>query len=947
MDRPEFFFRAGLLFLFQLFFINTYCQHPNYYNFSLQQGLPSSETYAVYQDSKGFIWFATDAGVARFDGNEIESFTTKDGLVDPVIFGFYEDDSGRLWFRSFSGNLSYFQDGEIKEYRYNEKLSKLVSSDIVYSILFEKGTLWFSSGHLMGKIDSLGKADTLRILPYQFRLKKINDDYLFGSNGTSAKIRVAIANDQVYHVIPSDTINHHKVLCVISWKNNTYISINTDVFQWDGNSFIKVFTAKKSIIRLYKDDLNNLWIGYLKGGTERFASDEFTNPFRLSILNDQSVTGILKDSENGIWLTTLESGAFYIANPDFEFYEVESRSKVTAVISHGDFILTGTQDGFLKTYDSKSKKIITNTPIPGGTIVSLFKDQKNKVWISNSKTYLFDLIRQSPSKTYEQSAFAFATGPEAIWTVGGLRLSKYSEKGEILMHNLTRAIHRLIFVRDSLVYTAERIGIDIYDSNGNFLSRPDNLKKYKVTSISSLNDTTLLIATVGNGILLYNEPHKSVIQYNSNNKLNANNIYSCISADTSVWLGTENGLIVIPKRSLTSGKIFYKQVTQKGGLKNNKINHLCLTRNSVWVFSDEGHTIIPFTFFANQQKSPVFYLKQFLINDEVTTIDHPDFQLPYFKNNLRLQLGFIGFNNQAIICRYKLFKNDNWKFTSNRVIQLPSLSNGKYSLKLEYSVNNSRWINSGLNMNFEILPPVWERWYFITGIFTIIFGAIILVLTRIERQKRNHLQQLYSHQQKLLSIEIETLERERTRISKDLHDGVGNNLIVLKMKIYQFLSKLNPSPAREFEKQFQEVITEIKKIIFELTPPGFEQYGLFSNLTDYVEKLRTTGSVEVDFYTSGEDIISAKKNILIFRIIQELVTNSLKHSGADKITLHLNSFEKELNIIYQDNGSGFTIHSIKNGFGLLNIESRIESMGGNMQKDSGDFGVSFIINIPK
>src|ERR1700741_178270 len=82
-------------------------------HYSTNQGLPSSETYAVFQDSKGYIWIGSDMGVSRFDGYNFKTYTTADGLVDNAVFAFYEDSAKRLWFHSFSGRLSYFYNDTI------------------------------------------------------------------------------------------------------------------------------------------------------------------------------------------------------------------------------------------------------------------------------------------------------------------------------------------------------------------------------------------------------------------------------------------------------------------------------------------------------------------------------------------------------------------------------------------------------------------------------------------------------------------------------------------------------------------------------------------------------------------------------------------------------------------------------------------------------------------
>src|SRR5688572_14206832 len=103
-----------LLFFVCLPWVEVRGQSFTIYNYSVPEGLPSSEVYDIFQDSKGFLWFASDNGVTKFDGSEFKNYHMKDGLTDPVVFSFFEDHNHRLWFRTFSGKLSYLENDSIK-----------------------------------------------------------------------------------------------------------------------------------------------------------------------------------------------------------------------------------------------------------------------------------------------------------------------------------------------------------------------------------------------------------------------------------------------------------------------------------------------------------------------------------------------------------------------------------------------------------------------------------------------------------------------------------------------------------------------------------------------------------------------------------------------------------------------------------------------------------------
>jgi signal transduction histidine kinase len=85
---------------------------------------------------------------------------------------------------------------------------------------------------------------------------------------------------------------------------------------------------------------------------------------------------------------------------------------------------------------------------------------------------------------------------------------------------------------------------------------------------------------------------------------------------------------------------------------------------------------------------------------------------------------------------------------------------------------------------------------------------------------------------------------------------------------------------------------------------------------------------------------------VIFRVLQELLENSIKHSFAKNVTIHINAFEDIVNLVYEDDGIGFTYDPVQGGLGLDNIESRVRAVNGTLKFESGKFGVSYTIDIP-
>lgn len=193
---------------------------------------------------------------------------------------------------------------------------------------------------------------------------------------------------------------------------------------------------------------------------------------------------------------------------------------------------------------------------------------------------------------------------------------------------------------------------------------------------------------------------------------------------------------------------------------------------------------------------------------------------------------------------------------------------------------------------------------------------------------------------------MESIEKERSRIVKDLHDGVGTSIVTLKMMVSQLIPQEN-SLKQMVDTHFQDTLEELRNVIYDISPPGLERYGLLAGLRNYIDRINLLLPTKVELNLFGNEINDEQVKLVMFRIIQELLTNALKHSRANKIIIHINSFKDILNVIFEDNGIGLSHLSSSNGTGLSSIEYRIKLLGGVYALESSKSGTSFIIDIPQ
>jgi len=210
---------------------------------------------------------------------------------------------------------------------------------------------------------------------------------------------------------------------------------------------------------------------------------------------------------------------------------------------------------------------------------------------------------------------------------------------------------------------------------------------------------------------------------------------------------------------------------------------------------------------------------------------------------------------------------------------------------------------------------------------------------------------------KLVSTIFQTEETERARFSKDIHDGLG--ALLSSVNIYLNLIWSEKLSQAEFENYFiytkgllDEAILATREIANNLRPTVLTRYGLIASLNSLILKINNTNKIKILLETNIlEEVIDKDTEIILFRIISELINNTLKHANASSINIILKFENQNITLKFQDNGTGFDINDFNNnlikGNGLKNIFSRIKSIEGTTSiKSKKGEGLKVNLSIP-
>ena len=195
-------------------------------------------------------------------------------------------------------------------------------------------------------------------------------------------------------------------------------------------------------------------------------------------------------------------------------------------------------------------------------------------------------------------------------------------------------------------------------------------------------------------------------------------------------------------------------------------------------------------------------------------------------------------------------------------------------------------------------------------------------------------------------------ELERSRIANDLHDSLGGLLSTLKLQYDSLQLDHKKLSADQSYQKIYELIDhacgEVRDISRNLKPASLEKIGLSAALNDLINRYSANGNPEIFLHTNRIDTgLSNEKKLHVYRIIQELLNNAIKHSEASELDIQLSQQNKELFVKVEDNGKGFDEEKVKKGLGLENIKSRVNMLKGDLEWESSpDRGTSVMIHIP-
>ena len=234
------------------------------------------------------------------------------------------------------------------------------------------------------------------------------------------------------------------------------------------------------------------------------------------------------------------------------------------------------------------------------------------------------------------------------------------------------------------------------------------------------------------------------------------------------------------------------------------------------------------------------------------------------------------------------------------------------------------------------------------GILVLVLGGIIFYVQNKAQQKAQLQEAIITEQERGLEAIFQATEEERTRIAKDLHDGVGQKLSALKMGFEQLVEKANlVDGSAQIKTLIDETARDTRNISHQMMPKTLTELGLAPAIEDSLSKTLGATGIQWQFeHFNLQERYESAKEIALYRILQELINNVIKHSQASEVDIQLFQNGQNLLMVVEDNGRGMN-NQANDGHGLLNIKNRLKTFQGKANFESElNQGTTVTISLP-
>lgn len=937
--------------------------------FTNDDGLRQSMVSQVCQDERGLVWMVTGDGLHYFDGQEFKAFRV------PYTHVYNQTDNVMRYLAVVNpGNFLLTSTSSLLQFNTaNSQFKSIYRKDGIYPIILNafidsKPIVWIHGMNFC--LVENGKLIRLKISfddglspPDQFvpsdAARVVDDEILItGEQGLIAlrlSGRISGTHFRAAWIPVKDCRNIAKTRL-----GKTLVLAGTKIYSWQGGGKLTLYadTRIEGLKSMYTDSRDNIWL--INQGSNKIycmASGKikeinlYTQNGKSTELLSPSIISIYEDSEHNLWFGTDGSGVL-VYSPGLVQFQKSNIGFIRCMTVFNNSLWAGTfNNGLWQLSLDLGNARRVNPRHFGNDIyfLDLAADKLGRLWIVTRNgveviSSKAEMVWQYPLSCL--NAKFINQGKDSLLLVYDNHLLRFRTSPVPVCYGSDLFLPARSFVEwKGHYWIGSADGLFRYETKNGLLN-PINFytKSNRVSTVpvyGMLVHQGLLWAATGNGLRSYQPDGKLSPNTAGNGLMNDDVVYAVLPDNQGrLWFTGNNGLgcyLPAEKRVI--------RFNTKNNLQSLEFNYNAACSNGydqLYFGGIQGINHIDPLEFTPGKKAPSVQLISLTVSDTAFTPGippaNPVFKLsrlaPHISGKV-FSTNYLNAGSFMFSFLLKGYQADWSKPVNDPSFTYRNLPPGKYQLYVKCADMYLNWSQPRLLLSFTITPPFYATWWFMAVAAISLVILTMLVVKQVQRMQ---------YQSRIREMERQyAIEKERSRISKDMHDEVGASLTRISILSELAKKQREPERAQQLIDQISEisggVVDEMSEIIWAMNPRNDTLDSFTSYIRQHASSYLESAEIEGVFAFPAEIPslhMSSELRRNLFLTVKEAFHNIVKHSGAGKVHMSLFTEKGNLRIVIEDNGVGFNIEQISGwGNGLTNMHKRIEELGGSFNIKSG------------
>ena len=882
----------------------------------------------------GDLWVCTSAGVARLSGGEWRTFTTADGLAGDDVASAYEDRAGAVWFAT-SGGLSRYAGGKFTNFT---KKDGLEGGGVLAVAEDADGNIWVGTDEGLSRFregvfstETTGDGPTRAVTA----IARGDDGTLW--LGSPSGLSCLHRDGRVQTFTDADGLPNERITSLRAGAGGgLWVGTAGGLARWRGGRF-ETFKGEEDgladgiVLSIFEDAEGSLWVGTESEGLTQLKDRKFTTYTTREGLASDLVKSIFEDRQGGVWVGTYGGGLSLFKDGRFKTYTTDDglASNIVLSLAEGQdgALWVGTPDGLSRLRDGKFTTYTSAEGLPNDFVRSIYADRAGALWVGTRG----GLARMKDDDEFEIFTTEQGLPDDFVGTI-------YEDPGGVLWVGTLGGLSRFEAGRFK-TYTTR-----------------DGLSDNVVISVHGDADGHLWIGTNGGGLNLFKDGRFS--SFTTRDGLPNDTIYRVLEDGRDrLWMSCNKGVFRLDKSELeefAAGRVRALNPVLYGtadGMRTRECSgggHPSAWRDHagrLWFSTIKGVATIDPEHMPTNTTPPPAVVEQVRVDGEAVAAS-PDLRLPPGRSRFDFYYAGLSFvAPEKVRYRYKLegFDKDWVEGGDRRVAYYTNLGPGDYRFLVVACNNDGVWSSRPAAFGFRLSPHFYRTYW---------FYALVLLGAGLTGW------QLYALRLRQVRERYGAVLQERNRIAREIHDNLAQEILGISVQLEIVVRTMQAAPEvarRHLDRArglVRSSVAEARRYVWDLRSQSLDERDLPAALAEMTRRLTAESGVQTQFSVGGtfRPLGPQVENNLL-RIGQEAVGNAVRHARAKNVSVSLDFGAREVRLEVKDDGRGFDPDAYKGDggghFGLVGMRERAEQMGGTASVNSAPgAGTEVVVRVP-